>query len=237
MSTRQLEMRLVASEECGDPPTGLFRFERPADYAARAGQWLRMTLPTREGDVTRTFSDAAAPVEPVIEIATRLTGSPFKDAMRGLRPGDRVRFSGPGGRLAIAAGTDRVAFLMGGVGITPGRSIIRERVLASDDSAELVLFYGNNEEACVPFGDELRGLDRECEWFHLIEVIARPSPAWGGERGFITPETVLRHLDPADGWHFMVAGPPAMVDPMRRVLDDLNVPSDRRSFESFAGYR
>jgi ferredoxin-NADP reductase len=229
------ETRFQGWRPCGGD-TGIFTFERPSGYSSRAGQWLRLTLPTRDGDQTRTLSDAAAPAEPTIDLAVRLTGSPFKDAMMRLEPGTTVRFAGPGGTLTIPEQARNVAFLMGGVGITPGRALIRDRILHDDDSAEIVLFYGNNELACAPFGGEFREFDSRLDWFHLIEVIAHPEPGWTGETGFITADVVHRHVALAEDWYFIVAGPPAMLEPMKTVLDALAVPSERRLFESFAGY-
>jgi ferredoxin-NADP reductase len=229
------ETRLLDQHRCGDD-TGIFRFERPADYSARAGQWLRLTLTTREGDVSRTLSDAAAPAEPSIDLAVRLTGSSFKDSLAELQPGDRVRFRGPGGRLAIPEDARHVAFLVGGVGVTPARALIRDRILAADGSTELVLFYGNNDESCVPFGDEFRDFAERLPWFHLVEVIERPEPGWTGEAGFITADVVHRHVGLSQDWLFIVAGPPVMLDPMRTVLDELAIPAEKRLFESFTGY-
>jgi ferredoxin-NADP reductase len=129
-----------------------------------------------------------------------------------------------------------VAFLMGGVGITPGRALIRDRVLRDDDSADLVLFYGNSDPSCAPFGEEFREFDARLDWFHLVEVLAHPESGWTGESGFITADVIHRHLALAEDWHFIVAGPPAMLEPMRAVLDELAIPEDRRLFESFSGY-
>lgn len=224
----------LSTERCC-AATDLFRLARPGTYRARPGQWFRLTLDTREGPQTKTFSDAAAPSEPTMDIATRLTGSAFKDALAALEPGVPVTIAGPGGRLGIPEGARRVAFLMGGVGIAPARSMIRDRVLRADLSTELVLFYGNNDEECVPFDLELRDFSERWGFFRLIEVIAEPHAHWIGERGFMTPQLVERHIDPHDGWHFIVAGPPAMLEPMRTVLDALEVPAEHRSFESFGG--
>ena len=225
---------LRASLLCED--TGVFRFDRPFGFEAKPAQWLRLTLDTAEGPQTKTFSDAAAPDELEIDIGTRLTGSAFKNALKALAPGDQVTIAGPGGRLAAPDGASRIAFLMGGVGITPGRSIIRDRVRRADDSAKLCLFSGSNTDDCVLFGHEFDDYATRLPWFKLVPVIARPSAGWTGESGFITADTVRRHIDPDDGWHFLVAGPPSMIGPMRAVLADLGVGSDRASFEEFSGY-
>jgi ferredoxin-NADP reductase len=41
-------------------------------------------------------------------------------------------------------------------------------------------------------------------------------------------------MDPADGRPFIVTGPPMMVEAMERVLDELDIPTDRRRIERFS---
>ena len=226
-----LQRRLI---RCGD--TGVFRFGRPFGWSARAGQWFRLTLETAEGQQTKTFSDAAAPDELEIEMATRLTGSAFKNALEALVPGDRVTIAGPGGNLVAPEGATRVAFLMGGVGIAPARAIIRDRIRRADDSAKLCLFYGTMDDTCSVFLDEFEDHAARLPWFKLVAVVAQPSPEWRGETGFITADKVRRHIEPDEGWHFLIAGPPPMIEPMRAVLDDLGIGKDRATFEAFTGY-
>jgi ferredoxin-NADP reductase len=222
------------SLRCED--TGVFRFDRPFGFDAKPGQWLRLTLDTAEGPQTKTFSDAAAPDELEIDITTRLTGSAFKDALKAMDPGDHVTIAGPGGRLRAPAGAKRVALLMGGVGIAPGRGIIRDQVRRADGSTKLCLFYGSNTDSCVLFGNEFEDYAARLPWFKLVSVVATPTPAWTGESGFITSDTVLRHIEPDDGWHFLVAGPPSMIGSMRAVLTELGIGEDRATFEEFTGY-
>jgi len=215
--------------------TGIFRFSRPPRYAYKPGQYLSLTLETREGTQTKPFSHCDAPGDPETEVLTRLTGSAFKDALLALRPGDPVTMAGPSGRLTLPEGVDHAAFLVGGVGITPMRSIVRDSVQRSTGLTALV-FDGNLDETCIPLREEFDGWEREHPSIRFVHVLERPSDAWTGERGYIGPDTVLRHCDPLDGWHWFVCGPPAMVDPMRRVLDAVGVDAAHSSFESFVGY-
>jgi ferredoxin-NADP reductase len=216
--------------------TGLFRFSRPPGYSFTPGQYLSLTLETREGTQTKQFSHCDAPGDPETEVLTRLTGSAFKDALAALRPGDTVATAGPFGRLTLPEGVARAAFLVGGVGITPMRSIVRDSVLRGTGLAALV-FDGNVDESCVPFLAEFDGWEGENPAIRFVHVLEHPSAGWAGERGFIGAETVLRHCDPLEGWHWFVSGPPSMADAMQRVLDVLGVDPSRISLESFAGYR
>jgi ferredoxin-NADP reductase len=216
--------------------TGSFSFTRPAGYHFEPGQYLTLTLQTRDGEVTKQFSHCDAPGDAHTQILTRMTGSAFKDALAALAVGDVVTMHGPFGRLVVPEGARKVAFLVGGVGITPMLSIVRDSVRRSTGLTVLV-FDGNLDDSCIPLREEFEVWEREQPSVRFVHVLEHPSDGWTGERGFITAETVTRHCDPLDGWHWFVAGPPAMADAMRGVLTRLGVPETAFSFESFAGYR
>jgi ferredoxin-NADP reductase len=228
------EVEFISGERPA-PGTGTFRFGKPAGYTFTPGQFLSLSLATRDGEQTKHFTHDEAPADPYVEITTRLSGSPFKDALEALVPGDRVRFAGPRGRMTLPADTRKVAFLVGGVGVTPAHSIIRDAVVRGT-GLTVALFYGNQDQDGIPFGHEFDSYAAEHPEITVVHVLATPEPGWAGERGFITAEIVRRHIDPLDGWRWVVTGPPAMIEAMKRVLSDLRVPDERVSTESFAGY-
>jgi ferredoxin-NADP reductase len=150
-------------------------------------------------------------------------------------PGTEVHIAGPRGRLKLDESVRRVAFLVGGIGVTPARSIVRDAVQRRS-GLEIALFYGNQDERCIPFREEFAGYEREHPEIRVIDVLFDPPEGWPGETGFITAEVVRRHVDALDGWHWVVAGPPPMIEPMKAVLAELAIPAERVSLESFAGY-
>ena len=219
--------------EC--PGTGSFAFTRPEGYRFAAGQYQMLTLATREGEQTKAFSHADAPGDGTSLVLTRLTGSAFKDALLALRPGDAVRMSGPFGRLIVPEGTTRAGFLVGGVGVTPAASIVRDSVLRRT-GLECLVMLGNRDQSCIP----MRGVLAECEKsgapVEVVDVLSRPLPGWTGETGYITADAVRRHCDPAEERHWFLSGPPPMVSAMRGVLAEFGVPGSAVSFELFSGY-
>jgi ferredoxin-NADP reductase len=216
--------------------TATFSFERPEGYAFLAGQFLTLTIETPEGAQSHMFSHCDAPADDASSILTRLTGSVYKDALLALKPGDTAQVSGPHGKLTVPEGMKRVALLVGGVGVSPARGIVRDAVQRGL-GLEVVMFDGNHDETCMPFREEFDGYGREDPRLRFIHVLEEPSPAWTGERGFITADLVRRYCDPLEGWHWFTAGPPAMVEAMRAVLKELAVPEADTSFELFSGYR
>jgi len=224
------EVRLLGREPCGDDILTL-RFSRPEAYDFRAGQWFTLTIDTADGSETKTFSHCSAPADAYLETTTRVSTSAFKKALAHMMPGDRAAISGPGGRLALAPDEGRACFLVGGTGITPVRSILRDAMYHDRVFDDSLLLYGSRDERCVPFVEEFARMSSHGVRLELC--FENPPIGWGGESGFITAETVLRHLDDVEGIPFFVAGPPVMVAAMERVLDDLGVPDVRRRIERF----
>lgn len=223
------EVTVVASEMCGADIAHV-RLSRPDGYRFAAGQWFRLTLETADGSLTETFSHASAPYDVGLELVTRLSGSAFKRALAEVRPGQRLQILGPGGRLALPD-AEKIAFLVGGVGITPVRSMLRDALHSGRTFGDALLLYGNRDESCVPFGEELLGMAEG--GVRTVLSYERPSAEWEGESGFITAEMARRYLPADDGRPFVVTGPPVMVAAMEAVLDELGVGDDRRVVERF----
>jgi ferredoxin-NADP reductase len=225
---------LFESEEISRGITS-FRFGKPGDYSFAPGQYFSLTLETREGAQTKAFTHSESPGDPFLELTTRMSGSAFKDALQDLRPGDSVTIAGPRGSMVVPAGVSKVAFLTGGVGITPARSIIRDAV-QRETGLQVALLYGNQNEAGIAFREELDSYAAALPEIEVVHVLAEPGPGWRGERGLIGADVVRRHVVEPELRHWFVAGPPAMVDAMRQVVGELAIPAESVSVERFSGY-
>ncbi|MFA5844209.1 MAG: FAD-dependent oxidoreductase [Coriobacteriia bacterium] len=213
-----------------------FRFERPKGYAYEPGQYFDVRLEAvRDGRDVERFTISCAPGDAYLEFTTRLSGSAYKTALQALPEGGAVAVSDAAGRLVVPPGELETGFLLGGIGITPARSILRDAAQRGT-GLSATLFYGSRDASSVAFRNELDAYETGGAGVRVVHVLAAPSPGWAGETGFITAEMVRRHVnDPSRLW-WAVSGPPAMVAAMRTVLDDLRVPPDRAAFEFFAGY-
>lgn len=228
MAIERYEIAHVARGMCGRD-IAIMRFERPARFDFRAGQYVSLRLVSQAGEETRPFTISSAPHDPYIEITTRLSDSTFKRALAALTPGSTVTMMGPLGNLSLPDDPRKLVFLAGGVGITPVRSMLRD-ALQREVGVGATLFFGNADERCIPYRDEL---DRMGSLgVRVVHVLEEPSDDWTGERGRIEPETVRRYLDP-EGRTFYVTGPPLMVVSMQLLLDELDVPEDLRVIERF----
>lgn len=217
-----------------------FRFTRPPEYRFEAGQSFLVSIPMPSDQLQHCFSHADSPTESHTELTTRLTGSPFKNALAELKPGTAATFTGPNGRFVFPFTEPKVAYLVGGVGITPVRGILRYLVdtqgAGRAPAQEIALFYGCMTEDGVIYRDDIDEYARSLPGLSVIYVITEPSAAWKGHSGFITPQIVRAELGAVDDWVFFTAGPPPMIVAMERLADALGIAKTRLVKESFVGY-
>ena len=223
--------------------TMAFHFAKRPDFQFRAGQYVDITLldpvvTDAEGN-TRTFSIASAPCDSDLMIATRMRDTAFKRVLRKSNLPLAVKMEGPSGSFVLHRKAEVPAvFLAGGIGITPFLSIIRQ---ATHDRAphQLYLFYGNRRPEDAAFFDILSEIPARNKNFHLIATMSemeKSQQAWAGETGFIDKTMLTKYLPTLQGPIYYVAGPPAMVAAMRRMLTEAGVDEDDIRTEEFSGY-
>jgi ferredoxin-NADP reductase len=233
---------LIKREEIAEG-TMAFHFAKPADFQFRAGQSVDLTLlnppeTDAEGN-TRVFSLASAPFDTELMIAMRMRDTAFKRVLRKAALGIESKIEGPNGSFVLHRKAEKPAvFLAGGIGITPFLSIIRQ---ATQDKAphQLCLFYSNRRPEDAAFLDLLVEAAKQNPNFHLIATMTDMDTShreWTGETGFINKNMLATHLPSLQGPIFYLAGPPAMVAAMRRMLTEAGVDEDDIRTEEFSGY-
>lgn len=220
--------------------TTSYRFSRPPEYEFKAGQWFTIALNTPDGPDDHHFSHADSPTESVIELTTRLTGSEFKNTLDALPVGAEVDIEGAYGRFLFGYDIPRIAFLTGGIGVTPVRSMLR--YIADTNGAgrmegqEVTVFYGSMTEEGIVYKNEFDEFERKIAGLRVVHVITKPTASWKGYGGFITADTVRAELIDPKAWTYYVVGPPPMITAMDKVMAQLEIPQAQTIIESFAGY-
>jgi ferredoxin-NADP reductase len=103
----------------------------------------------------------------------------------------------------------------------------------------LYLFYANRRPEVTAFLEELLELERENPNYKLIATmneIEKSAHRWQGETGFITKEMLSKYLNELEGPIYYIAGPPAMVTAMQKMLNEAGINDDDIRTESFSGY-
>lgn len=222
--------------------TMAFHFDKPGGFRFKAGQTLDLTLlnppeTDAEGNV-RTFSIASAPHDDDLVVATRMRGTAFKRVLASIAMGTVLQAEGPGGSFTLHQDVRKPAvFLTGGIGITPFRSMIRDAV-ARKLAQPLWLFYSNARPEDAAFLDELQHIADTAPSVHFVPTMtdmAKSGRQWSGATGLINREMISGHL-PLFGPTYYIAGPPAMVVAMRKMLAASGVEDGDIRSEDFAGY-
>jgi ferredoxin-NADP reductase len=223
--------------------TTAFQFEKPSHFDFKPGQSADVTLPDppetdSEGN-TRTFSIASSPFENQLMFTTRMRDTAFKRSLKNVPLGTALKIAPAMGSFTLHKNPAKAAvFLAGGIGITPFLSIVRQ---ADHDRLphKLYLFYSNRRPEDTAFLGALQMLEKSNPNFQLICTMTEMQKSerdWNGERGVIDKETMSRHLTTLHGPIYYIAGPPAMVAGMRKMLVGAGVDEDDIRTEDFAGY-
>jgi len=130
-----------------------------------------------------------------------------------------------------------LAFIAGGIGITPFRSMIKY-LLDTGQKRDIVLLYSSSSEQEIVFGDVLQ--DAACriglKVVHTLTDPAKLRPGWSGRTGHIDAGMISREVPDCRSRHFMVSGSPGMVNAVKAALRAAGVPRRRVRTDYFPGY-
>jgi ferredoxin-NADP reductase len=223
--------------------TMAFQFEKPPGFDFKPGQSADLTLlnpPETDSEANvRTFSIASAPFEDQLMFATRMRDTAFKRSLKKMPLGTAVKMDAVMGSFTLHKNSTKPAvFLAGGIGITPFSSIVRQ---ADHDHAphKLYLFYSNRRPEDAPFLEVLQNLEKTNPKFSFVPTMTdmpRSKKTWNGETARINREMLSKYLNDLQGPSYYIAGPPAMVSGMRKMLVASGVDEDDIRTDEFAGY-
>jgi len=217
------DVKLLARHEIADG-TMEFHFTRPDGFEFKAGQAIELLLPQPAGG--HAFSLVNSPSEGELVVATRMRDSVYKRALRALPIGASAKVDGPFGSLTLHRNPARAAvFIAGGIGITPFMSIVRNAVEEALKHP-MALVYSNRRARDAAYLDELRSIEN-------LRLVATLTEEGGG---FVDAAMIRRAAEGLPAPIFYVAGPPAMVEAMKAVLEKAGVEDTDVRSEEFFGY-
>lgn len=149
-----------------------------------------------------------------------------------LEPGALVDVEGPLGSFIFPAAPEerRFVFIAGGTGIAPLRAMMRRALHLPHRN--IGLFYSVRTPDEFAYEDELRRLAHDGE-IELRQTVTRAVDAdWAGARGRLN-RAALEELvhDPAT--LCFICGPPALVDEIPRILEEIGIPRERIKIEEW----
>ena len=213
-----------------------FRLEISGVLDFKAGQFLSVRLGD-DPQLKRYLSISSSPTEKCyLEFTKKLTESDFSKALNNLKPGDQVIIQYPFGKFVLDESFPKIAFLSGGIGITPIRSICKY-VVDKNLGNDIVLVYSNRSVRDVVFKDDFDALVKSYPSLRVAHVLCETEPGFICSVGRINAAIIKNEIPDYQQRKFYLCGPPQMVEAMRLLLtEDLQLPADKIITENFQGY-
>ena len=213
-----------------------FRVEISGVLDFKAGQFLLVKLGA-DPQLKRYLSISSSPTEKCyLEFTKKLTESDFSKTLNNLKSGDEVVIQYPFGKFVLDESFPKIAFLSGGIGITPIRSICKY-VVDKNLGSDIVLVYANRSVKDVVFKDDFDALMKSYPALRVAHVLCETEPGFKCSVGRINAGVIKNEIPDYQERKFYLCGPPQMVEAMRLLLaEDLRVSAEMIVMENFQGY-
>tara|TARA_R110002167_G_scaffold75169_4_gene209950 strand:+ start:337 stop:1560 length:1224 start_codon:yes stop_codon:yes gene_type:complete len=227
-------------------------FDIPAEYK---GDWERFGFLNVESiveeTVIRAYSMANYPEERgIVKFNIRaatpppnnlaLTPGQMSSWVFNLKPGDKVKVSGPFGEFFAKETEAEMVFVGGGAGMAPMRSHIFDQLMRLKTKRKISFWYGARsmrEAFYTEEYDKLAAENENFEW-HLALSDPQPEDNWTGMTGFIHQvlfENYLKDHEAPEDCEYYMCGPPMMNSAVIKMLEDLGVEQDNILLDDFGG--
>jgi ferredoxin-NADP reductase len=184
----------------------------------------------------RPYSISAAPEDSLrthtIELLVGVDAAGSPGPHLALQPGARVDVEGPLGTFTFPPdpAEPRFIFIAGGTGIAPLRAMLHHALAIPH--RDIGVFYSARTPDEFAYESELRALAGSGQ-IELRQTVTRSSgDDWTGARGRIGRSALAELVHGPETLCF-ICGPPALVDEMPKLLEELGVPRPRIKLEEW----
>lgn len=212
------------------------------------------------GEVIRAYSMASYPAEGrILKFNIRIATPPFiKGEMVekipwgicssytfGLKPGDKIRLSGPYGESFMIEDSRPLIFLIGGAGSSFGRSHVMHLFKTEKSSRKVDFWYGARSLKENIYQEEYEQLGKEFSNFRYHLVLSEPLPE-DVETGWPKNDPLktnylfrafelgqLKKMEEPEECLYYVCGPPLHNSSVLKLLDDYGVPRESIVLDDF----
>lgn len=219
-----------------------FIFPKQSNFNFTPGQYMEWTLPHENADsrgVRRYFSLSSSPTENEIALTSKFytPSSTYKNKLLNITPNQRIIASGVSGDFTLPKNPKTpIAFIAGGVGITPFRSMIKY-LTDKNLSSDVILLYSNRQQGDILFKDvfdEAAKLGIKTEYF-LTDKENLPK-SWNGEVGYIDENGIKKLVPDYKKRTFYISGPQLLVDNLKQLMIKMGITRSNIKTDFFPGY-
>ncbi|MFA4943040.1 MAG: ferredoxin reductase family protein [Patescibacteria group bacterium] len=196
-----------------------------------AGQFFLVRFLNKFYYQSHPFSVSSIPGQNYLRFTIKALGDFTCDLMNKIRVGDPVFLEGPYGLfVARQSKLPKVAYLAGGIGITPIRALIEESL----DKKDSVLLLANNNSSDIVFEEELADLALESNGLlRVVHILSQEADSFA-ESGRMDEEKIKRLIPDYQERDFYICGPMGMRKSLVKILKRLGVAKRAIHFEKFS---
>lgn len=218
---RLLERRVVATD------TIELVFEKPEFFDAAPGQYAVVAFDepeTPEIDLPhRSLSIVSHSTEDTLRFAMRRSDSWYKRYAETMTVGSPATIYGPTGDFLLPCDDRPIAFLVGGIGITPVIPMVRE-LQSRGFPVATALLYANRTKQAAAYHDELATIERaNFQYSHFASFID----------GHIDESKVRSVIAAPLDWQYYIVGTADFLASMRVVLATMGVSNEAITVDDF----
>lgn len=221
------------------PTVMSFRFHAFEKVNFISGQFLQVIFDENNRsnkDLNKYLSFSSSPTKEYIEITKRISESSFSKKLLGLKNNDEILIKVPLGNVIFLDEHKKIAFLIGGIGITPVISMI-EYICDKGLDTDVLLFYSNKRDDDIAFREELDNWQKTNKNIKIIYTVTEcPSKDKKCAFGFIDKALISEKKYDLLKRMVFIFGPPKMVKSMQDLCFDCGCQKENVKIENFIGY-
>lgn len=211
------------------PTVSTFWFKPDSDLDYNPGQFVEVSLPHSNPDergVNRWFTLSSSPTEELLAITTKLADAPssFMHALFDMKPGSIVQMSEAMGDFVLPQDKSiPIIFVIGGIGVTPVRSMLRW-IQDTHEQRDITVLYAASSNSEIAFRDVIEASAASCEYFI------------SGEKRLQTEDIVRTFRAKSQRPFVYLSGPEELVEILFAELSESGIPNQILVTDYFPGY-
>ncbi len=234
-------LRLLNKEKIS---TGIYNFvfdskKKIAFIPGQYFEWTESPSRTDNRGNRRYFTIASSPTEENIMLGVRFYDKPssFKKILLNMQNGDKIAASKLAGEFVMPENRDiKLAFIAGGIGITPFRSMIKF-LLDTNEKRDITLMYSNAAEVEIAYKEifEKAKIDLGINTLYTLTDINSIGKDWWGSRGYVDKEMIIKEIPDYMERVFYLSGSHTMVTSFKSILISLGLSKKQIKTDFFPG--
>jgi ferredoxin-NADP reductase/Na+-translocating ferredoxin:NAD+ oxidoreductase RnfD subunit len=223
-----------------------FTFATDKKLSFQPGQYLEWTLNAEGGASSekadnrgnrRYFTITSSPTEDTIQLGVKFykPSSSFKRALLAMKSGDTIVAGQLAGDFTLPKDPkQKLAFIAGGIGITPFRSMIKN-LIDRGEKRDAILFYSNRSADEIAYRDVFDDAEQKIGMRTIYITTGAGTPnADGGNR--LTADTIKKEIPDYGERMFYLSGTHAMTNAFEKTLREMGVPRANIKTDFFPGF-